>query len=60
MILIAERYGVRYHVSSVYKLMRRLGYGLRTPYPEDPRGDPGSDSVKFLSFCSGLTGETEE
>jgi len=44
MILIAERYGVRYHVSSVYKLMRRLGYGPRTPYPEDPRGDPGEEA----------------
>ena len=40
-ILIAERYGVRYHISSVYKLMRRLGYGLRTPHPRIPAATPG-------------------
>ncbi len=40
MIHIAAKYGVRYHVSSIYKLMQRLDYNLRTPYPEDPRGNP--------------------
>lgn len=44
MIHIAEKYGVRYHVSSIYKLMQRLGFNLRTPYPEDPRCDPKEEA----------------
>lgn len=39
LIHIARKHHTKYHLTSIYKLLRRLGFGLRTPYPEDPRKD---------------------
>jgi len=38
-IHLATRFGVKYHISSIYRLLRRLGFHLRTPYVVDPRRD---------------------
>lgn len=37
LIHLATRFGVKYHISSIYRLLRRLGFHLRTPYLVDPR-----------------------
>ena len=39
LIHIAQKYHIQYHPTSIYKLLRRVGFGLRAPYPEDPRKD---------------------
>lgn len=37
LIHLATRFNVKYHISSIYRLLRRLGFHLRTPYLVDPR-----------------------
>lgn len=38
--IIKEQFGISYHVRSVRKLLKRLGYSYVSSRPEHPRGDP--------------------
>lgn len=38
--IIKKQFGVSYHVRSVRKLLKRLGYSYVSSRPEHPRGDP--------------------
>ncbi len=38
--IIKKRFGVSYHVRSVRKLLKRLGYSYVSSRPEHPKGDP--------------------
>jgi len=38
--LIAQQFGLTYHLHSIYKLLHRLGYSYVSSRPEHPKGDP--------------------
>ena len=38
--IIKKQFGVSYHVRSVRKLLKRLGYSYVSSRPEHPKGDP--------------------
>lgn len=38
--IIKQRFGVDYHINSIYRLLRRLGYSYVSSRPEHPKGDP--------------------
>lgn len=38
--LIKQQFGVTYHLHSIYKLLKRLGYSYVSSRPEHPKGDP--------------------
>jgi len=38
--IIKKRFGINYHVRSVRRLLRRLGYSYVSSRPEHPKGDP--------------------
>ena len=40
--LIEDRFGVTYHLHSIYKLLKRLGYSYVSSRPEHPKGDPAA------------------
>ena len=39
--IIKKRFGINYHVRSVRRLLKRLGYSYVSSRPEHPKGDPG-------------------
>jgi len=38
--IIKQKFGVDYHLSSVYRLLHKLGYSYVSSRPEHPKGDP--------------------
>ena len=38
--IIKQKFGVDYHISSVYRLLHKLGYSYVSSRPEHPKGDP--------------------
>jgi transposase len=38
--MIKHQFGVNYHLSSIYKILHRLGYSYVSSRPEHPKGDP--------------------
>jgi len=41
-LFIAENFGYQYHLSSVYKLLHRLGFSWVTSRSKQPKQSPGA------------------
>jgi transposase len=38
--IIKQQFGVTYHINSIYRLLRRMGYSYTSSRPEHPKGNP--------------------
>jgi len=38
--IVEQQFGVTYHLNSIYRLLRRMGYSYVSSRPEHPKGDP--------------------
>jgi len=38
--IIKRQFGVTYHINSIYRLLRRMGYSYASSRPEHPKGNP--------------------
>lgn len=43
--IIKQQFGITYHLSSIYRLLHKMGYSYVSSRPEHPKGDPEERKV---------------
>ena len=61
--IIKKQFGISFHVRSVHRLLKRLGYSYVSSRPEHPKGDPEKPATKddihrkFFELTRGILSE---